>query len=942
MDPEKQGEWLKEMKLTNYVVGLHLGLARDHEKGPVPYDTLSSLYHALLDKNEVTYDGHYDWHSNEDVVKDSVSKKMVSSEATSHGGAMGASAELQATLEAYMCLSVENKIEDMVNMSHEKRVDLLYAMKTGVRGEEINILRETKGFTEEELSEITEAIAKRSHEALCANQQGAGHAVRKPTASGMLPLRVMLADGTFVTVAIRANDTVQRAVELVARKCDIKHYDTYALYAVPPRRARPLHGITERQAEHLPNDDNFVAAFADVEQIYANETDKIKDAQTTVEFVKRVKLHADAELSRYTPSYGYFAYVGAQKQILEGQFGIPARNMIGFLDTEKEIPWKVFLSHGDCVRLGSIMMLHETEGVVIESMQLEGKENRKQLRKYLPRKYIDDLEVAGEEVALDRLATELKEEYKRYGYSHKGTTLPELEQAYLERCAKYPHHGARFFWMKELMNRGCSKKDSNIRFETTIGIQAVIKENCWIAVSSAGLFLCQAETREMFCFFALSDVIMYNVEQTERGNLVLVVDATERIQGKGNQSQCGTSVRGCFKTQGAFQIKALLEQYKARTPAVQKQKEQQPEERVLIGGHPDELVKVEGEARRVFQSANQESWDEDMSESEGSEIEAALTGLKLAHASEQDGRAYFDTDTLEQEKINLAYSDRKGKATPSWYQTEGRKVPDHHKHHHHHAEEGEMSYSSASADSSDYDDDWGHYKGKLDGIDQAGPSEIGFEREHGTESTDDTTTDEEDVTEVSRRDSGKVRPPPGAALSKIPARKPKGIASRRGSDISNVSEALLHAPTSPVSPASRKEAEYKRRVKELELKKRAIQLKKMDTLKKEETKNIKQSLGVKENGFDKGYMLETNHQDIVRHETTCATGSQLVTDFDNWAMKDDEDDVVDDEDDSSLTLDTSMRDPSTSERKTKKKKKLLGAKPKNPEDLWPTTRKQSS
>ena len=58
-------------------------------------------------------------------------------------------------------------------------------------------------------------------------------------------------------------------------------------------------------------------------------------------FVKRLTYSDDAEDQRYTPSYGYFSYVAARKQVLTGEFGVPGRQTIGFLDSEPSVKWKV-------------------------------------------------------------------------------------------------------------------------------------------------------------------------------------------------------------------------------------------------------------------------------------------------------------------------------------------------------------------------------------------------------------------------------------------------------------------------------------------------------------------------------------------------------------------------------------------------------------------------
>ena len=107
-------------------------------------------------------------------------------------------------------------------------------------------------------------------------------AIRQASSTGMIPVRISLADDTFVTVAIQPSYKVSRVVELVAKKCDLRYHDTYALYAIPPPRAYATDGVLVRQPEHLIDDDTFIAAFADVDRLYAEESDKPPGSQTAV------------------------------------------------------------------------------------------------------------------------------------------------------------------------------------------------------------------------------------------------------------------------------------------------------------------------------------------------------------------------------------------------------------------------------------------------------------------------------------------------------------------------------------------------------------------------------------------------------------------------------------------------------------------------------------
>jgi len=671
---EASATWLKEMRaVMEQCISPHLSVARDHgrenhgrgnpfdheNRHLFDYDGLADPYGRLLGEHDIVVSSHYDWHDKGSVeAKDDGldSKKLepcYNLSAVQDAFHHGANAQRDMQHLARRCVRAMTGCWDHVagsgdeNMascswqvallSPEKQAEVLGHMSVKHRDDWLELLKDTDGYE-------TVLLVLRKNEAASRHVS----AIRSVSSTGQLPVRVILPDKTFVTVLSKVTDRVKDVSTAVAKKCHLRYYDTYALYALPPARSQARSNLPkERQMEHLPSEDSFVAALNDVDRRIMDDTDKEAGAKTGVYFVKRVTYPDLNEEQRYTPSYGYMAYMEAQKQVMSGLFGTPGRAHVGHLENEHSVPWKVMFTHGDCIRLAVLMLLYENNEEVNESVEFSSTpEKRARLKAYIPPSYIGDLEQAdasekgsffgfgGEKAqkkaqkgAVDNLAEELQREYRSFGYQNRNLTRKQIEDMYLKCCKRYAHFGAQFFWVKEMLNRGGFETDKE-----ALNLHSVETTNAWIGVGPAGLIACQGETRELFCCFALDDVISYEAGATERGNLVLQIEVCTRLEGRGHHKREPTVVKAAFKTEGAFQLADLLTSYKQHPPSVVRLKE------------PGGSEEGEGATRAIYQAYSSSDSESSDTDSGSTDYEAELAEVQLAHESAAEGVAYFDYD----------------------------------------------------------------------------------------------------------------------------------------------------------------------------------------------------------------------------------------------------------------------------------------------------------
>lgn len=242
---------------------------------------------------------------------------------------------------------------------------------------------------------------------------GTGSPLRPMTQSGLVPVRIYLADDTFITIAIQETDSVQMVVDKVATKCNLRCSDAFALYGVPPRQqVRRLPQRTRPIARHFLPDEDFLPAFheweaerraamlnsatkkAKTDELNAagSKDPKKKSSKSTVsmapekpnpyglEFVKRLTF-AD-EQHEAEASYRYFSFMHAVKQVTSGLFGVPPRKQKAeTIETPcvscKCSDTKLCLDFDDCMQLGAIQFVHQSKARVESFLrQMKAAEDR--------------------------------------------------------------------------------------------------------------------------------------------------------------------------------------------------------------------------------------------------------------------------------------------------------------------------------------------------------------------------------------------------------------------------------------------------------------------------------------------------------------------------------------------------------------------------------------